>query len=66
MFFILKNVTNPLCPVVIETFDTHLQAVNRLEQIGVIFMEEDAEYPFCVDALGENGDLFVIEPDQIA
>lgn len=64
MLFVIMNVTNPLFPSKVAVCETHQEAINKLKQIGVVYYEEDETYPFCVDALGKNGQLYTIEPDE--
>jgi hypothetical protein len=48
------------CPT-LATFETAEDALAFLAQIGVTFMEEDAQNPGCWDGMGRDGRVHSIE-----
>lgn len=60
MFNIIE--TNMSRRNVIKTAPTFETAIDALCEMGVAFMEEDADYPDCADALLNDGRIVVIEP----
>jgi len=66
MSFLLKDVTLPTVWSLLGRYDTHEQALDALRKMNPKYIMEDEMYPFFVDAMGKDGRIFVIEPDQIA
>lgn len=44
------------------TFNTFEEAKARVEAMGVVFMEDDADHPNCADAFMTDGRVIAIQP----
>lgn len=47
---------------VIATAPSFIAAKNKVEEMGVLFMEDDSDYPDCADAYLEGGRVVAIQP----
>lgn len=47
---------------VLATESSFIAAKNKVEEMGVLFMEDDADYPGCADAYLKGGRVVAIQP----
>lgn len=47
---------------IIATLPSFLAAKNEVESMGVLFIEDDADYPGCADAYLNGGRVVAIQP----
>lgn len=61
MFEIYES-PNPERRHIIATVPTFAEAKNKVEAMGVAFMEDDPDYEGCVDAYTKDGRVISIQP----
>lgn len=48
---------------VIATASSFVEAKNKVQAMGVLFMEDDSDYPDCADAYLNGGRVVAIQPE---
>jgi len=47
---------------IVATATSFIEAKNKVEAMGVLFMEDDSDYPGCADAYLNGGRVVAIQP----